>query len=389
MLILKGKFSGLQRKGRMVNIPMFLLTLAVFWSVLYLVGRIFHLEKYGLEVGPAYFVYKSKRLAKALDSLSRRRSNLWRTLCNIGIVLAAGLMVYAIYILVNNILTSATPQGIATRMFLVIPGITIRLYWLPYFLVAGMIIVVTHEVAHGIAARLEKVPIVSAGVALALVFPGAFVEPDEKKFEKAPAVSKLRIVAVGSATNLVTGLLVFLLWSALFTPAGIVILETTKGGPIEQAGLGRWDIISAINGTQILNGSALEDYMDNVTVGDTLILHTNKGDIPITTVNGSEGRAVIGLTYFWNYFGCKPLGPVLSVQLYTTLSWMLLLAVSIAIFNMLPLYPFDGDKFFYYALGKVVKRGLREIRILTSVICLGLMATTLLLSFIRYGLIAI
>jgi len=373
----------------MVDIPVFLLSLAIFWSILYLVGRIFHLEKYGLEIGPAYLFYKSKRLAKAIDAVSKRRSDLWRKLCNIGVVLAALLMVSAVYILVNNILTSASPQGIATRMFLVIPGITIRLYWLPYFLVAGMIIVVTHEVAHGIAARLEKVPIVSAGVALALVFPGAFVEPNEKKFEKAPAASKLRIVAVGSATNLVTGLLVFLLWSTLFTPAGIVILETTGGGPLEQAGLRRWDTISAMNGTQISNGSTLDEYMDNVAVGDTLILQTSKGNIPITTVNGSAGQAIIGLSYFWNYFSCKPLGPMLSVQLYTTLSWMLLLAVSIAIFNMLPLYPFDGDKFFYYALGKVVKRGLREIRILASAICLGLMATTLLLSFIRYGLLSI
>ena len=373
----------------MADIPMFLLTLAVFWSVLYLVGRIFHLEKYGLEVGPAYFVYKSRRLAKAIDAISGRRSTLWRALCNISIVLGAGLMVYAVYIFVNNLLTFASPQGMVTPTFLIIPGITIKLYWLPYFVVAGMIIVVTHEVAHGIAARLEKVPIVSAGFALALVFPGAFVEPDEKKFEEAPVVSKLRIVAVGSATNLVTGILAFLLLSALFTPAGIVILETMEGGPLERAGLGRWDTISAINGMLILNGSVLEDYMANVTVGYSLILETNKGDISITTVNGSEGQAIIGLSYFWSYFGCKPLGPVLSVQLYTTLSWMLLLALSIAIFNMLPLYPFDGDKFFYYALGKVVKRGLREIRILTSVICLGLMATTILLSFIKYGLLFI
>lgn len=370
----------------MVDIPTFLLALAIFWSVLYLVGRVFHLEKYGLEVGPAYLVYKSKRLAKALDSVSKRRSKLWRTLCNISIVLGAGLMVYAVYIFVNNILMSASPQGIATPTFLIIPGITIRLYWLPYFLVAGMIIVATHEVAHGIAARLEKVPIVSAGVVLALVFPGAFVEPDEKKFEKAPTVSKLRIVAVGSAINLVTGLLALLLLSSLFTPAGIVILETTEGGPLKQAELGRWDIISAVNGTPILNYADLEDYMNNVTAGDTLIFETNKGNIPVTTVNGSEGQAIIGITHLWNYFSCRPLGPMLSVQLYTTLSWMLLLAMSIAIFNMLPLYPFDGDKFFYYALGKVVKRGLREIRILTSVLCLGLVAATLLLTFINYGL---
>jgi len=54
---------------------------------------------------------------------------------------------------------------------------------------------------------------------------------------------------------------------------------------------------------------------------------------------------------------------------------------------MLPLYPFDGEKFLYYSLKKIVKNRHYEARILFNAICLGLIAINMAMSFIRYGLI--
>jgi len=374
--------------GRMLTIPTFLLILVAFWTILYVLGRIFHLEKYGLEVGPAYFIYKSGKMKAAVEALAQRWSRLWRTLCNVSLVIAIGLVIYSVYLFVSNILRFFFLGEVATRVSLIIPGITIRLYWIPYFMIAGAVIVVTHEVAHGIAAKLEKIPIESAGVMLALVFTGAFVEQNEKKFEEARTLSKLRMVAVGSATNLVTGLLVFLLWSALFTPAGIMILETKSGGPLASAGLGQWDSIYAVNGTRILNDLELYNYMtdNNVSAGDTLILDTNKGTIPINVTEGKWTKA-LGLTYYWNYFRCRlELGYFPAIYLHLALTWILLLAFAVAIFNMLPAYPFDGDKIVYYILERVMKKGLREARILITAVCFGLMATSIALSFMQHGL---
>jgi len=374
----------------MLTIPTFLLILIAFWAILYVLGRVFHLEKYGLEVGPAYFIYKSGKMKAAVEALAQKRSKLWRTLCNVSLVIAIGLVIYSVYFFVSNILGFFFLGEVATRVSLIIPGITLRLYWIPYFLIAGAVIVVTHEVAHGIAAKLEKIPIESAGVMLALVFPGAFVEPNEEKFEKAPTLSKLRMVAVGSATNLVTGLLVLLLLLTLFTPAGIMILETKEGGPLAKAGLGQWDSIYAVNGTQISNDLELYNYMtasdNNVSAGDILNLDTNKGTIPINVTEG-EWIDAIGLTYYWNYFRCRlGLGYTPAIHFQLALTWILLLAVAVAIFNMLPAYPFDGDKMVYYILERVMKRGLREARILITAICFGLMATSIALSFIQHGL---
>ncbi len=192
-------------------------------------------------------------------------------------------------------------------------------------------------------------------------------------------------------TNLVTGLLAFLLLTTLFTPAGIVILETSKGSPLEKAGLGAWDVIYSINGEKIVNATDFTNYMANkVTVNSTLILETNKGPRNVTTAEGPDGRAIIGLTNFLSYFQCRlSLGHVADIHVQLTLSWLLLLGIAIGVFNMLPAFPFDGDKVFYYSLKKLTKRELRGVRIAVSLVCFGLMAANLIFSIINYGFFAL
>lgn len=374
----------------------FLLALLIFWVLLYLAGRLFHLDKYGFEIYPAYLSYKSEKLKAFLDVLSERGGVVWRKLCDLGWVLAIGLMAYSVYFLADNVWKFAQPGGGGAPVIPVLFGITIRLYWLPYFMASAVIVVITHELAHGVAARLEKIPIKSAGVLLALVIPGGFVETDEERFEKASTLSKLRVLSAGSSTNLVTGLLVFLLSTTLYAPpSGILILGTLGGGPLEQEGLRRWDVIYAINGTEISTLQDLDTYFANVTVNDTLILETSKGNKTITVIQDpteAESHGIIGLTDRWNYypfrFGPRRLIPI-QHHLHMTLDWILILAWGIALFNMLPIYPFDGDRCLYSLLEKVVKKRRREVRILFNSVCLGLMAANLMLTFMRYGLISI
>ncbi len=373
-----------------MDIKTFLFTLLFFWVLLYLLGRFFHLERYRLEIQPAYLVYKSESLSKVLSSLSTKGSVLWKVFFNMGLIFAAVQLIYVTYTLVNNILKFISPSGVGVPFSLVIPGITIRLYWLPYFFVAAMIIAVTHEVAHGVAAQLEKVPLESAGIFVALVFPSAFVMFDKERFEKALTLSKLRIISAGSAINLATGLIVFLLLSALFTSSsGILILETTKEGPLEKVGLSRWDTIYAINGTDISSSEDLHLYMHNVTIGEALTLDTNKGNVSIKTKEGSGGQAIIGLSRYSFYYPCRfSIGYTMALSLFMILDWTYLLVFGIAILNMLPLYPFDGDKFLYYVLEKVAKGRGREVRVLYNALSLVLIAGNIIMSFLRYGVLS-
>jgi len=368
----------------------FLTALAAFWIVLYLLGRILRLEKHGLEIKPVYFMYRSKSLKGLMEKVTRREHAIWKTLSNVGLTLGVGLTVFSVYFFANNLLQFAYPAEtvIPAPIFPVLPGITIKMYWLPYFLVSAAIVFLTHEVAHGVAARLEKIPLKSTGIFMFLVFLGAFVEPDEKEFESASTLSKLRMLSAGSSTNLVTGLLVMLLANSLFVPAsGVLIQEVLEGKPAEGAGLQQWDVIYAINGTRFASLAEFQSYMANVTPGQRLTLETNKGIRVLNAAEGPGGRAVIGVVLFSDNFQSRlRLGHLADVHLYLILLWVHLLAVSLAVVNMLPIYPFDGEKFLYYAMRKVTKREGSRFRFLLNGVFLTLLASNIALSFIKYGL---
>jgi len=371
----------------------FFLGIIVFWILLYAISRIFHLEKHGLEVLPVYFMYKSKWMKNILERISQSRQTLWKMLANIGILLAFGMMIFSIYFLANNLVRFFIPIGETSPVVPILPGITLQLYLLPYFFAAAAIIILTHEFAHGIVARIERIPVKSAGIVAALVFFGGFVEPDEEKLEKAPKSSKLRIIAAGSSINLTTTVLVILLLTVLFAPSsGILIHATRENGPAATAGLQQWDVVYAINGTRILTMDDFEQYVTNHTVvpGQNLTFSTYRGDISITAGTNPSGNVSFGILYS-NYYPLRLLeiSPVITFNFHTFLYWLFLIAGSVAIFNMLPLYPFDGEKFVYYSLENVVKKRLREVRILCNIVCFGLIALNIALTFVKYGLIPI
>ena len=74
--------------------------------------------------------------------------------------------------------------------------------------------------------------------------------------------------------------------------------------------------------------------------------------------------------------------------MHLALEWTFLLVFNVVVFNMMPLTPFDGDKFLYYIAEKVTKGRGREVRIFFNAMSVGLMALNMILSFVRYGLLS-
>jgi len=378
----------------------FLLGTAVFWIVLYVLFYVFHLEKHGLDVKPAFFMYRSKALNSFIDRAAHKWRTLWLVLSNISLAFSIGLMILGIiYFLVNNILRLIfQPASQVTPFILLIPVLTIRLYWLPYFFLAVAIIVLSHELAHGIIARLGGIPILSTGILAFLVFFGAFAEQDEKEFEKAPLLARLRMLAAGSSTNLVTALLVVLLLTGLFarSSTGVLIQEVAPNGPADKAGLQQWDVIKAINGTPILGLQNYSDFMSKVEPNTTLtvtVLHANKEEpknIKTAADPTNSSRAILGLLGGYDYYpNTLGLDQYIGIHLFWSLFWVHLLAISVAIFNMLPAFPFDGERVLYYPLASLVKKRKRELRWSLSIIIWGLFLLNTALNFLRYGFLKI
>jgi len=362
----------------------FVAGLLAFWLLINLLDKAVSLEKYGVKVSTVFIKYESRRLKAFINKTAQKRPAIWKVFSNLSVALGAGLTIFAIYFLTDNLLNFVKPGGQASPVVPVLPGLTIRVYWLPYFVLAFLVAVLTHEMAHGIVARIEGINIKSAGVFFALVQPGGFVEPDKEDLENSSTVSQMRVLSAGSSMNLLVGIMIFLLVSLLFytAPSGIVIMEILENGPLDHAGLRGWDVIYAINGTRIETGEDLRDFMANVAPGDRLILSTSRGDVSITAVSHPDelNTAIIGVKASTIYYPSRlGLGFFWDVQLYTALNWISLLLMNLAIVNMLPIPLLDGDRFLQSFLQKYAKRN-NWMKIFFNAASLFLIAANMALS---------
>ena len=65
--------------------------------------------------------------------------------------------------------------------------------------------------------------------------------------------------------------------------------------------------------------------------------------------------------------------------------WLSIVLVSVALINMLPMYPFDGDKFLEAVLGIFGVQRTKPIRTVANVAAYSLLILNIGLSFVRFG----
>lgn len=372
---------------------MILLVFLAGWVVIYLVSRVVSLARHGVEVTPLYLLYRTERLNNFLRATADKGRRFWRVYADVGVLAAVFEMALVFYYLINNLLRFVYAPQQAEPIVPFLPGVTISLRWVPYILLAVGLALTTHELAHGVIAYLEQIPVKSSGLVLAPITFGGFVEPDEEAFEQSEPRSKLRVLAAGSLTNMLGGLLTLLLLLAIFTPAaGVLVLSVSDGYPAHDAGIRPWDVITSINGTRVANLLEFVVVMDGVTPGAHLVITTIRDSHLVETVPSPDNasRAIIGLPA-GGYVSYVPMRigasyTQVAYHLNLTLNWMSTLMISLAIFNMLPLYPFDGERYLYTLLQMRLKRGLKMVRTGFNVFSISLIALNIGLTFIRYGL---
>ncbi len=176
----------------------FMTAYVVLWALAYAIGRLPRFRDKLTVVPFAVFMWREK----PPRFLEEPAPGLLRPLLNAGIAASFGMMAFALYILIRNLAVFAYEPAEAAPVIPLIPGLTIRLESIPYFLVAFGVIAIVHEGAHAIAMRVEGVRIRSFGVlVLACIF-GAFVEVDPDSIKQASTRAKLRIYGAGSASNI-------------------------------------------------------------------------------------------------------------------------------------------------------------------------------------------
>lgn len=242
----------------------------------------------------------------------------------LALVLISGLMGIIVYSFSNAIFhtlvalisQSETPKTLTPLL----PGIT-----LPFFegIIALGLVLVVHELSHAILSLKYKIPVKSTGLLTYGILPvGAFVEPDEEAFEKAPSSKKILVLLGGPSINLFLGIVFF----GIFILFLLVTVPWAEEGCYVVKGLEPGTIIKTIDNVPCIYAIAHEGS----------VMETNKG-----TMNWSSNIYYypIGKDSFVRYYSLEPLN-----FLYNLLYMLFSLNVLLGLANLFPVMFFDGGQ---------------------------------------------
>ena len=349
----------------------------IAWVVILGIAKGLKLEKHGFELKIYSLVYKNQQVQSVLTKILGRTRRGIKVFANVSVVAGFLMMGFAFWFLISNVSKYFVAPAEFSQLTVLIPGVTLTSGpSILYFLLSIPIVLVIHEGAHGIVATLEKIKIKTGGFAIFIAMFAGFVEPDEEEFNKAKKISKLRVIGAGATSNVIFALAlgVILLTNPFFAmvvpepllsifydlPDGVLVLSIIENSGAERAGLLANDIITSVNGIQIL--SPLDFQKTELIPGEiakvSILRDGQTLQFPVEVIPSPEDpeRGLIGIIRD-NSFAYKPVlnfiewkDPGVSMFLL----WLWMISFFIGIINMLPLPILDGGKFIHTIIDKKI-----------------------------------
>lgn len=353
---------------------------AIAFILIWVMALLFR-KQLKIEIHGPLLMRKTKRMRGFIDRLAQKKFNIkerhfnwslfgrdinfkigptvspWRVFLNIGIFVAFYFMFDMLYLL----LMSLNQLFVTPQASLIIPGVDMpgNPFYIPlgYGIIGLATVIIVHEFAHGILARVEGVRIKSIGVLLLAVLPGAFVEPDEEDIQKSKRSSKLRIFAAGSVANLTLAALALLVIMGMntyvvpntFESDGIKITGLVPKSPASEV-LQEGMVIESINGMPTNDSATYAKALSTIKIGQNVTLMTSSGTYSLIAEKNPNNstRPYMGVRStpnlvvkedVANTFGDIPFVIPYIVEL---LFYIYALNFLIGVFNLLPMKPLDG-----------------------------------------------
>jgi len=273
--------------------------------------------------GPALMT-KTQRGRSALDRWGRFK-RFWTVVSDLGIALAVVSMATILGLLVFGAIASfrlSPSQAPSVTEAVGLPGIN-PFIPLGYGILAIVVGIVLHELAHGVVARSQGIGVKSLGILWFVVPVGAFVEQDDAEMMAASRRKRDRVAAAGVLANFALTILFFALLSGLVASSvapngnGVGVIYVQGDTPAANVSLAPGDILLYINvthngtvtSTQTTTAALFETALQNskpndtVTVdyysaglGHTVSVTTTLATNPNNASRGFLGVAVSGLT---------------------------------------------------------------------------------------------
>lgn len=319
-------------------------------------------DRLKVEIQGPLLLRRTRRMRGFIDSIASGHPRLWKWILNAGIPVAFFFMFYMLYLMVMSLQNIfVTPQA-----SLIVPGVDIpgSPVYVPlgYGILGLATVIVVHEFAHGILARVEGVRIKSIGLLLLAILPGAFVEPDEDDIKKVSPISKLRIYAAGSVANLILAGICFALFfgiSAYAMPAafqadGVQIDSVVPGSPASEV-LKPGLVIESINGMPTTNLTTYGMALKMIRVGEVITIDTDQGTFRLKTGRNpnNSSRAYMGIRTSNHLKVRESVASVFGGTLPFALTyleelffWIFFLNFAVGTVNLLPAKPLDGGLMF-------------------------------------------
>lgn len=349
----------------------------IAWVMILGIAKGLKLEKHGFELKIYSLVYKNQQVQSVLTKILGRTKRGIKVFANVSVVAGFLMMGFAFWFLISNVSKYFVAPTEFAPLTVLIPGVTLTSGpAILYFLLSIPVVLVIHEGAHGIVATLEKIKIKTGGFAIFIAMFAGFVEPDEEEFNKAKKISKLRVIGAGATSNVIFALALglILLTNPFFAmvvpepllsifydlPDGVLVLSIIENSGAERAGLLANDIITSINGIQIL--SPLDFQKTELIPGEiarvSILRDGQTLQFPVEVIPSPDNpeKGLIGIIRD-NSFAYKPVlnfiewnDPGVSMFLL----WLWMISFFIGIINMLPLPILDGGKFIHTIIDKKI-----------------------------------
>ena len=345
----------------------------IAWVVILAIAKALKLEKHGFTIKAYSLTYKNTQVQSVLSKMLTRTKRGIRVFADVSVIAGFLMMGFAFWFLLSNISNFFVEPTEFAELTVLIPGVTLTsASAILYFLLSIPIVLVIHEGAHGIVATLEKIKIKTGGFAIFIALFAGFVEPDEKEFDDARKISKLRVIGAGATSNVIFAFALgaILLTNPLFAlilpepflewfydaPDGVGIISIIEGSGAEKAGLQKNDVITGIDDIAII--TPVDFQKADLKPGDIVTVTVQRDgqllQLPVEIMPSPDDpdKGLVGIMRDSAFY--KPVYNFIEwdPQVSMFLLWLWMISFFIGIINMLPLPILDGGKFIYTIIEK-------------------------------------
>ena len=379
----------------------------IAWVVILAIAKALKLEKHGFTIKAYSLTYKNTQVQSVLSKMLTRTKRGIRVFADVSVIAGFLMMGFAFWFLLSNISNFFVEPTEFAELTVLIPGVTLTsASAILYFLLSIPIVLVIHEGAHGIVATLEKIKIKTGGFAIFIALFAGFVEPDEKEFDDARKISKLRVIGAGATSNVIFAFALgaILLTNPLFAlilpepflewfydaPDGVGIISIIEGSGAEKAGLQKNDVITGIDDIAII--TPVDFQKADLKPGDIVTVTVQRDgqllQLPVEIMPSPDDpdKGLVGIMRDSAFY--KPVYNFIEwdPQVSMFLLWLWMISFFIGIINMLPLPILDGGKFIYTIIEKKAsERKINAIMFSIYGITFAIFGLNIALSYMKSG----